>query len=172
MARFRIRHIMLLVVYVAVVPAWFLSALNTTGPERGVLVFCSVFFVPALLAAVSACILPPGPLRLWLTAFFVTSQFVKGAYFRCGVCDGQALLTREQYRQGCPRCGKHTLIYKEYLFCWCLGYGKRCKRLRRRDWEEVMRPQVDHFYWLGTWAHLFRSTVDRVVKLSGKWGSN
>jgi hypothetical protein len=103
---------------------------------------------------------------------FQDRRILKGAYFRCGVCDGQALLTREQYLQGCPKCGKHTLIYKDYLFCWCLGCGKRCKRLRRRDWEEVVRPQDDHFYWLGTWADLFRSTVDRIVKLSGKWGSN
>jgi hypothetical protein len=79
MARLRIRHIMVLVVYVAVVLAWFLTALNATGPDRGALVFYSVLFVPALLAAVSACILPPGPLRFWLTAFFVTSQFVFGA---------------------------------------------------------------------------------------------
>ncbi len=93
-------------------------------------------------------------------------RLAEGRYFRCGVCDAEALLNVSQYSQGCPRCGKHTLINMEYSFRWCLNCGTRCKRLRRRSWVDATAPQDDHFYWLWTPAAWLRFGRHRIATKS------
>jgi hypothetical protein len=72
MLRLRIRHLMLLVLYVAVILALTMPAIRTRGPDRVAFILATVLGVPMAMAAFSALILRPGPHRDWLTCFFVT----------------------------------------------------------------------------------------------------
>ena len=78
MATMRIRHLMVLVVYVAVALGWMLPSIRWPGPDRGVLIYTSILLAPAMLAALSVFILLPGPHRDWLTCFFCTLQIAFG----------------------------------------------------------------------------------------------
>ncbi len=73
----KIRHLMILVVYVAVVLAWVLAALRTTGSTKGISdSLLRVLFIPMVLAGLSALILRPGPHRDWITAFALIGQVI------------------------------------------------------------------------------------------------
>jgi hypothetical protein len=73
----RIRHLMIVIVYVAVVLAWVQAALRTTGATNGIRdSLLHVLFMPMMLAGISALILRPGPHRDWITAFALTGQVI------------------------------------------------------------------------------------------------
>jgi ribosomal protein L37AE/L43A len=247
MPALRIRHLMIVVVYVAVVLAWVLAALRTTGSTNGIAdSLLRVLFIPMGLAGLSVLILRPGPHRDWITAFALTGQVVflvnwftlppllflfllpalrkatsntqmwgefvamlaicilvgillataliaearwlirrecprcgrkrllralfqnlrrprTGRYYRCGVCDHHAKISRSQYAKGCPSCGKHTLLREAYSFYWCLNCRARLKRLRGGPWEDAPTPADDGFYWLWTPAAWLRSVRDRIA---------
>jgi hypothetical protein len=243
----RIRHLMILVVYVAVVLAWLLAALRTTGSTNGISdSVLRALFMPMVLAGLSALILRPGPHRDWITVFALTGQVIflanwftlpplfllyvlpalrkrswnsqtwnvlivtlslcilvgilllitearwlirrecprcgrkkllravfqrqrrprTGRYYRCGVCDHHAKISRSQYTAGCPSCGKHTLLLEPYSFFWCLNCRARVRRLRGGPWEDATTPADDGFYWLWTPAALLRSVLDRMAQKS------
>ncbi len=246
----KIRHLMILVVYVAVVLAWVLAALRTTGSTNGIRdSLLRVLFIPVVLAGLSALILRPGPHRDWVTAFALTGQFIflvnwftlppllflyflpafrnatsniqmwkefvailaicilvglllvtaliaeakwlirrecprcgrkkllralfqiqrrqrTGRYYRCGVCDHHAKISRSQYMKGCPSCGKHTLLLEPYTYYWCLNCHARLKCLRGGRWEDAPTPADDGFYWLWTPAAWLRSRLDRLAQKS------
>jgi hypothetical protein len=114
--RMRLRHLTILVVYVAVAVAVLVSTLRTTGPERLQEVISTVVFVPIALLGLSALILRPGPHRVWLAAFFLTSSYALLASF----LTAPALLVSVLGRR-LPKPGELFLL-AVLLFCGCLTW--------------------------------------------------
>lgn len=85
-------------------------------------------------------------------------------YCQCGVCDADSFLTVAQYRQGCPNCGRHTLVRRRYWFYWCLHCKTRCKRRWHGAWEDASSAQDDRFYWLWSPGGCLWSLRDRITK--------
>ncbi len=160
MPQLKIRHLMILVVYVAVVLAWLIPGLRALGRWDGALVLLfSVLLVPTVLAVLSVVIpseCPSCRRRALVHAAFQDYRLAARRYFRCGICDAETLLKKSQQNQGCPKCGKRTLLPRRYSFHWCLKCRTRRKRLRGGPWVDAPIPQDDHFYWLwtpATWLH-------------------
>jgi hypothetical protein len=87
------------------------------------------------------------------------------AFYRCGVCDCEAFLSLAQARQGCPRCGRDTMLhsfrtkegarrrwgYYWYQFFWCMRCGARSKQMLPGTWEPAASPGDDSHYWGSTY---------------------
>ena len=87
------------------------------------------------------------------------------AFYRCGVCDFEAFLSLACARQGCPQCGRDTMLhsfrtkegarrrwrYYGYQFFWCLRCGARSKQMLPGTWEPAASPGDDSHFWVSTY---------------------
>ena len=107
------------------------------------------------------------------------------AFYRCGVCDVEAFLSIAQARQGCPGCGRETMLrsfkaregvrrqwgYFRYQFFWCLRCGARSKQMLPGAWELAASPGDDSHYWVSTYRDWFKHamTTARSARLDLDW---
>ena len=92
MPRMRLRHLMLVVLYVAVILGLMMPAIRTPWPNRIQLLVPTALGVPIAMALLSALILRPGPHRNWATTFFlVVAQSLCGFLVLAGMLSGELI---------------------------------------------------------------------------------
>ena len=117
MPRMTLRHLMLFVLYVAVILGLIMPAIRTPAENRGPLLIATALGVPLTMALLSAWILRPGPHRDWLTTFFlVIAQGTLGFFLAVAMVTGD-LLPRH------ARDSSVSLIISLILFLLAMGSG-------------------------------------------------
>ena len=77
----RIRHLVILVVYVAVALAFVVAVIRAPGPEQVQQAWILGMLIPAILIGSAALLLRPGPHRDWITSFFWSLSMLVLALF-------------------------------------------------------------------------------------------
>lgn len=144
MLRMRLRRLMLIVLYVAVILALMMPAIRTPWPENAAIIFVTAIAVPIAMAVLPALILRPGPHRDG--AELVPKQFV-------GPWKGHK-----------SKKGTRLPSILRYTFYWCLSCGARCKQLLTDQWENAMNPVNDRHYSLWNFREWLRTQCVRAAK--------
>ena len=92
MQRMTIRHLMLLVLYVAVILTLITPAIRTPWPQNATILFFTVLMAPAAMSLFTVLILRPGPHRDWVAMFFLLMTYAAlGLMYTIGILSGIAI---------------------------------------------------------------------------------